>query len=581
MSYMSVAWLDRRRKLARSRPWAHSARAARAFIALLVLCFSLPAAAQQTPRPAQQQNSSTPAIRSQVNLIVVRAIVRDANGNPVTGLSRSDFKLFDNNKEQKISHFSADAPPTGNPSVAPPTSPAAQNQSAAPATPQKYAALFFDDYHLEFGDLVQIRDAAKRYLTANLDKGARVAIYSASDSIHVDFTDDREALEQSLAHLAFAPRFEPSVVCPIGEVKIPVYLAEQVEDLDTGALQTAAGIVRCLCPYRCSEQTLETIARSESKKVLAYNDQSAVTTLRGLDALVQHISNMPAGQRTIALVSDGFLNGDNSYPLDAVIDRALRSNVIINTLDAKGLYVSSQAGGFYERQGLERQGVVLSAVAEGTGGTFIQNTNDFQSALVRIGTLRTPSYLLGFAPANIKFDGKFHKLTVKLAANSTHYTVQARSGYFAPKETRNAAVMTAVNAQDEMLQRAVFSPQDTTALPVAFRTESVPAVAGSTQVTVTVTLDMRPLQFRKQAGRDVDKLDFRIALFDGRGTYITGQMKTLSLNLSDDDLKQLGTTGATVSTVLPVKPGAYRIRVVMLDENSQQLGSSTESVAVP
>jgi hypothetical protein len=41
------------------------------------------------------------------------------------------------------------------------------------------------------------------------------------------------------------------------------------------------------------------------------------------------------------------------------------------------------------------------------------------------------SYLLGFSPQDLKYDGKFHHLQLKVKA-AERLTVQARKGYYAP-----------------------------------------------------------------------------------------------------------------------------------------------------
>ena len=45
------------------------------------------------------------------------------------------------------------------------------------------------------------------------------------------------------------------------------------------------------------------------------------------------------GQRTVVLVSPGFLTESEKYTLDDMVDRAVRSQVIISSLDPRGLVV--------------------------------------------------------------------------------------------------------------------------------------------------------------------------------------------------------------------------------------------------
>jgi len=52
--------------------------------------------------------------------------------------------------------------------------------------------------------------------------------------------------------------------------------------------------------------------------------------------------------------------------------------------------------------------------------------------LRRLAAPPEPIYLLGFKPKDLKHNGKFHPLTVKVNTNQK-LTVQARLGYFAKK----------------------------------------------------------------------------------------------------------------------------------------------------
>ena len=52
------------------------------------------------------------AIKVQVNLVLVRVVVRDAGGKLVPGLKQEDFQLLDNGKKQRISTFSVETAET-------------------------------------------------------------------------------------------------------------------------------------------------------------------------------------------------------------------------------------------------------------------------------------------------------------------------------------------------------------------------------------------------------------------------------------------------------------------------------------
>src|ERR1700694_2612623 len=70
------------------------------------------------PPPAAGDNQEvsrrdTPAtFKVRVNLVLVRVVVRDAQGKIVPGLKKEDFQLFDSRKLQTITAFSVETPET-------------------------------------------------------------------------------------------------------------------------------------------------------------------------------------------------------------------------------------------------------------------------------------------------------------------------------------------------------------------------------------------------------------------------------------------------------------------------------------
>jgi VWFA-related protein len=81
---------------------------------------------------------------------------------------------------------------------------------------------------------------------------------------------------------------------------------------------------------------------------------------------------------------------------------------------------------------------VLAEVAEGTGGEFFHNNNLTAGFRALAGS--QGSYILAFAPTDVKSDGKFHALKVMLTEKHSGFTLQARRGYFATKEGTVAEV---------------------------------------------------------------------------------------------------------------------------------------------
>src|SRR5713101_8272133 len=122
-------------------------------------------AAAQTQQPAAEMaQKDEPAIfKARVNLVAVPVVVRDKQGKALGRLTKEDFQLFDRGKPQYIARFSMEKAGTRviNPIVIESADPTVKGLEGKPVeVADGFTAFLFDDVHIEFGNLVQARDAA-------------------------------------------------------------------------------------------------------------------------------------------------------------------------------------------------------------------------------------------------------------------------------------------------------------------------------------------------------------------------------------------------------------------------------------
>jgi VWFA-related protein len=536
------------------------------------------------------------------NVVVVRVVVRDSKGRVHGNLGKDDFSLFDNGKPQAIAGFSVEevsAPPVASKTPAKKElkpAPVPETPSV-PSTPQRFVALYFDDLHMGIPDVGRSRAAADRYLTSVLQPQDRVAIFTSSGVGELEFTDDRATLHKALSRLQPRSKALPTAdACPqISEYQ--AYLITQLHD-DAAASIARAEAIKCDCgdppEDPCPDMAAQR-ADMEAHQVWELADLQSTYALDKLAQVVRRLATMP-GQRNLVLVSSGFLSATHELEVEEIIDRALRSSVVISALDAQGLYTYDRYGGnpnpvlllrrldleahksMIEHQGLTVVRDVLANLAAGTGGTFFHNSNDLDEGFRTVGALPEAYYVLTFSPPDLKADGAFH--TLKVRVNSPKpLTVQARRGYFAPtlqgrtRETRSQA--------EADIENAIFSQEESHGLPVEVRTEYSKLNEQEATLSVLIHLDLRVLRFRKEQGRNLNVLTFATALFDRDGQYVTGNERVLELHLKDETLERLSQPGFTVATKLSVRPGTYRLREVVRDAEAGQMSALNRAVEIP
>jgi VWFA-related protein len=594
--------------------------------------------AGQSTAPGQEQAGAAPPLKVTSNLVVVRAVVTDARGRFVGGLHEGDFKIFDRGKEQTIAHFEMEAPSLTDKSAAGPpsaeqSSVSAPSQVAGIAPAKNFVVLYFDTMSTTPKDLAVVRGAAQRYVSSSLKANDRVAVFT-SDKLLADFTDDKQQLAEAVGKVYGSFRARTAELdCP----HLSDYQAQQIVEFSEEphadvwilALDEMAQCAVSAIPT----QTTQSEANSGSKSgksggtrenanaafdrdinvaqllnlarmIVQQNQIMVRDNLQQLDHAVQRAAQMP-GQRNVILVSPGFLAQPVQYQLDRVIDRALRSQVVINSLDPKGLAILVRSGdvstGYNPSNGEAQRASravdsnrefavtgVLAEVAEGTGGKYVHNSNDLQGGFA--GLERSGAYILTFAPTELKTNGTYHALKVSLAGEAKGFSVQARRGYFAPNGdapvgTAAAAAASgddpAERAQHDQIQQQILSKVDVAQLPVGVR-NSVAEQPDHTQVvTVSAHLDTRALQFQQEGDHNVNGITFVVAVFDGKDKLVEAQQRHMNINALDAQLPNLFTRGLDVAFTFKLAAGTYRLRAVVMDSVQHLVGAKSESVTVP
>ena len=565
--------------------------------------------AQQTPAPSPASQPESKQVSAEiashdepttfkvnVKLVVVRAVVRDSQGHAVGNLQKEDFQVFDKGKPQVITQFEVEQPGalTAKARQKSDENSSLERSGDTPSNagnvvlPERFVAYAFDDVHLQFGDLAQVRKAAERHF-ATLKPTDRAAIFTTSGQGNLDFTDDRATLHEALLRLQPRPIAGSGVQdCP----DISYYQADQIVNKnDPQALQVALEDAAVCGPPPPTFQGKPignpgaVLVSTMSAQVLDAGNHESQISLGLLKNVVNNISRMP-GQRSIVLVSPGFITPQMEYEYTDIIDRAVRSQIVISALDARGLYVPStfadvsrpraQSGAkaLIENAADLAQADLLAVLAEGTGGVFFHNNNDFDEGFRRVAETPEYSYVLAFVPQNLKLDGSFHSLKVTLK-NPQKLTLQARRGYYAPKNFANPEEQAKQEIQDEM-----FSQEELHNLPVNLHTQFFKASDEDAKLVVLAHVDVKRLHFRKVDGRNDNVLTCVSGLFNRNGNFIQATQKIITMHWKDETLEHKLDSGITLKTSFDVKPGSYLVRLVVRDAEGQLMSAENGTVEI-
>lgn len=563
------------------------------------------APAQDTPLPqAAASNSSatsnTPEMTSHdaaanfkvnVRLVEVHVVVRDSQGNAIGTLQKEDFQLFDDKKPQVITRFSVQKPglqivreqQTSQPLNGTP----ADASSPAPNLAERYIAYVFDDVHLEFGDLAQAREAAKKNLKT-LQPTDRAAIFTISGQNNLDFTDDQAKLRNDIDRILPRPLAgKPVNDCP----KMTYYIADLIQNKnDPQALAAVtADVLQCQFNNDPKMQVAaQSVAQAAAAQGVSSGDAETHLALTSLRDVVRRVSAVP-GQRCVVLVSPGFITPQQEYDVDNLIDRAMHANITISALDARGLYVVMPGGditerispnaqvagieGLYQMSSATAEGAVMAELTDATGGVFFHNNNDLAEGFRRVASTPEYYYLLAFSPQNLKLNGRFHNLKVTLKTPAK-YSIQARRGYFAPRQVNGPEQ----EAKQE-IEDALFSQEEMHDLPVDLHTQFFKPSDSEAKLTVLAHIDVKQLHFTKGEGRNNSSLTIAAGIFDRNGNFVVGNEKVLQMRLKDETLAKME-PGLSLKSNFDVKPGSYLVRLVVRDTQGQ-IAAENGAIQIP
>jgi hypothetical protein len=217
---------------------------------------------------------------------------------------------------------------------------------------------------------------------------------------------------------------------------------------------------------------------------------------------------------------------------------------------------------------------ILGRLADGTGGTYIHDSNDFTGAMKDLGETRSGSYRLAIVPDQAQ-DGRYHALKVKITAEH-RYSVKARPGYYAEDSKRAAP------SSETQLAAMVTGNEIRQDLPVTFavappKPEDPPQV-----LTVVLNIDTVHLPFQKDNGRRKQMLTMVAALDDDHGNFVTGGKGSIVFDLKDTAYAEMVKRRQPLSLEMKLEapPGSYRLRTALREDSTSRITASSQTIEI-
>ncbi|MGH9432329.1 MAG: VWA domain-containing protein [Terriglobia bacterium] len=201
---------------------------------------------------------------------------------------------------------------------------------------------------------------------------------------------------------------------------------------------------------------------------------------------------------------------------------------------------------------------VLYALATGTGGFPIFNTNDFLSGLERVANEMRQYYILGYVPPSAPHDGEFHKIRVTVEQRDLE--VRARSGFFAGKSED----ILAGQPEGKTLEALALATQPG-GITASMEAPYFYTAQNTARVNLAVAIPTKSLNFEKDHGKyqtSVTVLGMAMAPDNSVAARFSDK---IDLKYDKKELKQMMKGNYEYQNIFDIAPGHYTLRVVLSD----------------
>lgn len=568
----------------------------KAFPALLLsFCLLLPALAQTTPSPTPQKpkDDQDEVVKITTNLVQVDAVVTK-DGKPVTDLTADDFEIYEDGKKQAITSFAyisnlpggavtATKEKPGNVPVPP--------RPINPNDPHRTIAFVVDDLGISAESMSQVRKQLRKFVNEQLQPTDLVAIIRTGGEMGAlqQFTNDKRLLSRAVEQLRWnmCNRVGISVMPVLGGVDNQSLCGRYSMLATLNALRFITDAMGYL-PGRKSM-----VFMSDS---LPVEDQEDLNRLRDVRSGGGDGSNGGGGRMTPAVAPAGDdsplgFNDTRSYSaaLRKVAEKAIRSSVVIYSVDTAGLQVTSltAADQFYGT-GPQFQNVIANRsrllwtrregsdlIARHTGGFQVRNSNNFE--IDRIVQDQSGYYLLGYRPTEETFNRKFHHIKAKVKRSGM--SLRTRLGFFGVSDEEASKTQLTTRDMTNLALTSPFAAQDVEINLVSFFFNDK---SFGSLIRSFVYIAANDLEFTTVDGRHQASIEVHGVVFGDNGTIIEQLKRGLTISLPENEYAVALKNGMGFNVDIPVKRnGAFQMRLAIRDRKTSKIGSAGEFVSVP
>ena len=537
----------------------------------------------QAPTRSAGQVSKSPQqafiLQSQTNVVLVDVRVVDKTGKPVTDLKQSDFSIREDGVQQTITSFSLEdveklAQVSGGnerPQIIDLAKLPPQANAEQVLQNHRLLVFFFDLSSMAPDELMRALKASSDFLKTRMTPADLIAVVTYSSNLRVvqNFTNDRDSLSKVLRTIL------------VGEESSALSAhRDGGRGRRHGRLGTLEIVTQDLSDAYTPDETEFNIFNTDEK-------------LAAIESLANMLKVVP-GRKNVIHFSSGITRTgqENQAQLRSTISAANQADVSLYTMDARGLLAlppggdassaspsgtALYAGTAHVAQvsAMQSSRETLASLSTDTGGRTFYDLNDFTPAFEEVQKENSSYYLLGYTPSNTRSDGRFRHIRVEV--NRPGLKVQARPGYFAPKNFRQ------FTREDKELQLEQAMDLDVpfVDLPLVIETDYFYRPDKKFALVLSAKIPGSEVSFLQKAGKHDTEFDFAWKVTDAKNHTVAGLRDTLPVKMTDDTFEEIISSNLFYEGQISLPPGRYNLKAVVRENEGGKIGTFEVPLDVP
>lgn len=509
--------------------------------------------------------------KSQTTLIEVPVVVTDKSGTHIHQLTKSDFKILESGKQQRIASFEEITPATDRLTVYADAPSIFSNLRLQGPQRHSVTVIVLDMVNTPFLNQANGREQLIKYLADHLDSTqvlGLMVIGSKGVTVLSGLGTDPAALIAALKKVS-------GETSAMEGFKVEAQAAAATGDEPSGLLRgSSAG--------ESPEAMFRRFLKVDAVEATYQQGRSIETTLQAFLSIAWSLSGVPGRKSVVWLTgsfpfyldSFGSVPGDNT--LRALYERAMKAlndaQISIYPVDVRGLlndpaYFASNAGptpagdttSFLQDSTLNS----LKNFAKMTGGRAYYGSTDLAGAIKHAAEDSSSYYLLGYYLDTHNNKPGWRKLQVVVSRKDAE--VGARAGFLAT----NASVNPEVTHKADV-EFALNSPFESTGIAMAEQWQGSSPDGGKRKIGFA--LSVRAEGLIDEADKNRFDLEF-VTRAIKKGTIADTVGQTIKGTLPPDALAKIKANGIFYRNSLDLAPGEYQVRFVVRDNLSGKIGS--------